>query len=141
MREFVERELLPHVDEWVEKGEYPLEVHRKFYDAGLGGAIYPAEIGGTQGVKHDFFHRLILFDELARCGGGMVFGQFSVNSMALPPIVFAGSETMKKELAPAVVRGEKFISLAVSEPQAGSDVSNLQTTATRSADGKTWTIS
>jgi len=64
----------------------------------------------------------------------MAFAQLSVNSMALPPILVAGSEEMKRRVVPDVVKGKKFISLAISEPTAGSDVSNLQTVAVREGD-------
>ena len=138
VRNFVETKLRPFVDEWVETG-YPMELHKLFYDEGLGGVIFPEEYGGSL-EKHDFFHRVILWDELARCGGGMVFAALSVNSMALPPILFAGTEELKQRVAPSVIRGEKFIALAISEPLAGSDISNLQTTAVRTEDGKGWII-
>lgn len=138
VRNFVEAKLKPNVDEWIEHG-YPMNLHKMFYDEGLGGILFPDEFGGSSS-KHDYFHRVILWDELARCGGGMCFAALSVNSMALPPVLFAGSEELKKKVAPGVIRGEKFIALAISEPLAGSDVSNLQTTAVRTADGKGWVI-
>lgn len=138
VRDFVEQKIKPFVDDWLEAGEgYPMSLHKEFYDLGLGGVLFPEEFGGSM-ESHDYFHRVILWDELARCGGGMAFAQLSVNSMALPPILFAGSEELKQRIAPAVVRGEKFICLAISEPQAGSDVSNLSTTAVRTAAG--WVI-
>lgn len=138
VRDFVEQRIKPFVDDWLDAGEgYPMSLHKEFYDLGLGGVLFPEEFGGSM-ESHDYFHRVILWDELARCGGGMAFAQLSVNSMALPPILFAGSEELKQRIAPAVVRGEKFICLAISEPQAGSDVSNLSTTAVRTATG--WVI-
>ena len=56
-------------------------------------------------------------------------GQMSINSMALPPIINYGTEAMKDEVVRAVVRGDKNICLAISEPTAGSDVARIQTTA------------
>ena len=138
VRNFVETKLKPFVDDWIENG-YPMDLHKQFYDEGLGGIIFPDEYGGSIS-KHDYFHRVILWDELARCGGGMVFAALSVNSMALPPILFAGSDELKQRIAPAVIRGEKFIALAISEPLAGSDISNLHTTAVKTPDGKSWII-
>ncbi|KAH9260641.1 hypothetical protein BASA81_001108 [Batrachochytrium salamandrivorans] len=139
VRAFVEAKIKPFVDDWLESGQgYPTSLHKEFYDLGLGGILFPQEFGGSL-ETHDYFHRVILWDELARCGGGMAFAQLSVNSMALPPILFAGSDELKQRVAPGVVRGEKFICLAISEPLAGSDVSNLSTTAVRNAEGK-WII-
>ena len=54
-----------------------------------------------------------MWDELARAGGGMIFAQLSVNSMALPPVLNAGSEEMKAKIVPDIACGKKFISLAI----------------------------
>ena len=139
VREFVETLIRPNVDEYVDKGQYDMSLHRVAHERGISTVVFPKEFGGAK-EDHDYFHRLILWDELARCGGGMAFGQLSVNTMALPLITNFGSDEMKQRVAPAVVRGEKFISLAVSEPHAGSDIMNLRTTAVESSDGKSYTI-
>ena len=77
---------------------------------------------------------MILWDEIARVGGGSIMGQMSINSMALPPIINYGTEEMKDEVVRAVVRGDKNICLAISEPTAGSDVARIQTTAVLEGD-------
>lgn len=59
--------------------------------------IYPREYGGTKPDDYDAFYELILADELARCGGG-VLGQMAINSMAIPPILLTGSEEMKQKV-------------------------------------------
>jgi len=136
----VEEEIRPRVDDWIERGEqYDLGLHKRAHELGISGVLFPGEFGGSE-EQHDFFHRVILWDELARCGGGMAFAGLSVTSMALPPILFAGSEELKRRVAPALVRGEKLISLCISEPHAGSDVMNLQATATKSADGRSYVL-
>jgi len=63
-----------------------------------------------------------------------VLGQASINSMALPPIITAGSEYLKNKVIRDVVTGKKQISLAISEPYAGSDVANIRTTAKKEGD-------
>ncbi len=73
-REFVERELVPHVDEWVAKKEYPQELHKKLFDAGISGIIYPKRLGGYAPEKKDYFLELIRVDEFSRTGGH-VLGQ------------------------------------------------------------------
>jgi len=133
IRKFVDEELRPNVDDWIGKG-YPKEIHERAYELGIQGAIFPKQYGGTPPESFDMFHEVVLWDELARCGGGMVFAQLSVNSMALPPILKAGSEEMKNRIVPDIVSGKKFISLAISEPTAGSDILNLKTTAERQGD-------
>ena len=70
VRAFVEEHIKPNVDDWVEQGSYPQELHRMAYRAGIQGALFPAEYGGTPPEDYDSFHELILWDELARAGGG-----------------------------------------------------------------------
>eukprot|EP01116_Phalansterium_solitarium_P012522 TRINITY_DN288_c1_g1_i2.p2 TRINITY_DN288_c1_g1~~TRINITY_DN288_c1_g1_i2.p2 ORF type:complete len:426 (-),score=189.53 TRINITY_DN288_c1_g1_i2:153-1430(-) len=139
VRAFVEQEVKPHVDEWLLTG-YPKELHEKAYAAGIQGLIYPKEYGGTRPDDYDAFYELILADELARVGGGHVLGQMAINSMALPPILVAGSDYLKQKVVRDVVTGKKNICLAISEPQAGSDVANLTTTAVKDPSGKFYIV-
>jgi len=141
VRSFVEKEILPHADEWDQHGYPYKELHPKAYDAGILGSIYPKELGGTppEGTeKADMFHELILWDELSRCGtipaAEGILGQASINSMALPPVINYGSQHMREMVARPVIRGEKMICLAISEPTAGSDVANIKTEAIREGD-------
>lgn len=135
VRRFVEEELKPFVDKWIESGEgYPVELHRRAYELGIQGIIYPPELGGTKPSDFDAFYELILADELARIGGGGVLGQMAINSMALPPIINFGSEELRQTVAREVIMGRKQCSLAISEPYAGSDVAGLRTTAKRQGD-------
>eukprot|EP00004_Rigifila_ramosa_P008279 TRINITY_DN19492_c0_g1_i1.p1 TRINITY_DN19492_c0_g1~~TRINITY_DN19492_c0_g1_i1.p1 ORF type:complete len:434 (+),score=112.95 TRINITY_DN19492_c0_g1_i1:48-1304(+) len=133
-RDFVEKQLKPHNEEWIAKGSYPLDLHQKAYEAGIAGIIYPKELGGTKPADFDAFYELIMVDEFARIGGGSVMGQLSINSMALPPIIHAGSDYLKNKVVRDVVTGKKNISLAISEPYAGSDVANIRATAVRQGD-------
>jgi alkylation response protein AidB-like acyl-CoA dehydrogenase len=72
--------------------------------------------------------------QLARSGTGGVLGHLMINAMALPPLLAHGSPALKALVAAPVVRGEAFISLAISEPGAGSDVAALAATAVRRGD-------
>ena len=81
------------------------------------------------------FHDLILVDELSRCGaGGVLWACFFSFGIALPPVLSVGSQYLKDKVARNVITGEKIMCLAVTEPYAGSDVANLQTTAVRDGD-------
>ena len=72
VRDFVEKELVPHIDEWEEKEEMPREIFPRMGQLGFFGLRFPEEYGGS-GV--DFFFSVIFAEELARCGVEMVFLQ------------------------------------------------------------------
>jgi len=130
LRKFIERELMPYAGEWDEAGAVPREAFAKAGAFGLLGAGYPEEYGGwRQGF--DRFHAIVTSEELARIGAGGVSAALMVHGIGLPPILARGSEAMKSRIAPAVLRGEKQISLGITEPDAGSDVANLSTRAER----------
>ena len=135
VRDFVEAHVIPFCDDWDVAG-YPRELHVKAYEAGIGGAIFPALLGGTPPAGFDAFHELILWDELARCGTGGVLGHLMINAMALPPLLAHGcaDAPLADRVARGVIAGRLFISLAISEPGAGSDVAALATRAVRSGD-------
>lgn len=96
--------------------------------------MYPKEVGGTPPEGYDAFHEFIMMDELARSNVPGVLGQHAINSMALPPVIYHGSQYLKDMVCGPVIRGEKSICLAISEPGAGSDVANIQTTAEDKGD-------
>ena len=131
VREFVNQEILPHVDDWEEAGEFPRELYKKAADVGILGTGYPEEYGGIPG---DIFFRIVVTEELMRSGsGGLAAGIGSLN-IALPPILSMGTEAQKQRFISPVLAGEKIAALAVTEPGGGSDVANLQTTAVREGD-------
>ena len=70
VRAFVDDKVIPFVDEWDEAGDVPESLRREAYAAGIYGATWPAEHGGTPPPGFDAFHDLIRVDELARCGAG-----------------------------------------------------------------------
>jgi len=134
VRAFVEKELSPFVHEWDEQGSYPPELHQKISDAGLLAVSAPKEYGGTPPEDFDAFHEFIVIDELARCGTGGVIWALTTHSIALPPILHYGSQYLKDKIARDVLSGKKIMSLAISEPTAGSDVANLSTSAVKQGD-------
>ncbi|MGK2740769.1 acyl-CoA dehydrogenase family protein [Tepidicaulis sp. LMO-SS28] len=133
LRKFVDKEMMPFADDWDEAGEFPEELYKKAADFGLLGMGYPEEYGGTtEGL--DRFHSLVTSEELARLGAGGVTASLMVHGIGLPPIIALGTEEMKKRIAPAVLSGDKHISLAITEPGAGSDVANISTRAVKEGD-------
>ncbi|KAJ7274446.1 peroxisomal acyl-CoA-dehydrogenase [Mycena haematopus] len=91
--------------------------------------------------EFDYFHELIINQEIARCGArGYGDGLLSGMVIGLPPVLNFGSDELKARVVPEIFQGKKFICLAISEAHAGSDVMGLQTTAVKSEDGKEWII-
>ncbi|EPJ9565394.1 acyl-CoA dehydrogenase family protein [Pseudomonas aeruginosa] len=132
VRRFVEREVLPYIDEWEEAEEFPRELYLKTGAAGILGIGYPEAYGGS--CEGDLFAKVAASEELMRCGsGGLVAGLGSLD-IGLPPVVKWARPEVRERVVPAVLRGEKIMALAVTEPSGGSDVANLKTRAVRDGD-------
>lgn len=130
-RRFIAEEITPYIDDWEDREEFPVELYRKAADAGFMGLGYPEELGGT---SCDIFHRIAVTEEFIRTGSlGLCAGLFSHN-IAVPPILALGNDEQKRRFAAPVFAGEKIAALGITEPNAGSDVANLQTHAVRQGD-------
>jgi acyl-CoA dehydrogenase len=135
LRRFIEREIMPYVDQWDEAGAIPRDLFLRAGAFGLLGAGYPVEYGGTgRGPDYDWHHGIVTSEELGRIGAGGITAALMIHGIGLPPVLAAGSDAMKTSLAPEVLAGRQQISLAITEPDAGSDVANLQTRAVRDGD-------
>ena len=137
VREVVDREINPHVEDWEAAGRFPAhELFPKLGAAGLLGIEYDPAYGG-QGADHSF--TVVFGEELGRVECGGVPMAIAVQSdMATPSLHRYGSEELKQRyLAPAIA-GTAVAAIAVTEPDAGSDVAGLRTRAVR--DGDEWVI-
>jgi len=133
LRRFIDSEIMPFAEEWDEAGHIPDELWPKAAQVGLLGLSYPEQYGGvSEGI--DSWHTWITNEELSRIGVGGIPASLMVHGIGLPPVLNWGSEAMKEMVAPAVIAGEKNISLGITEPGAGSDVAQLSTTAVRDGD-------
>ena len=128
---FCEREILPHGEDWEEAGEFPRELYRKAGDAGLLGLGFPEQYGGAGG---DVLHYCMVREEIARTGFAGVRVGLMAHGIGLPPVIRHGHEAMRRDVGPQVLTGNKIICLAISEPNAGSDVANIVTRAERDGD-------
>jgi acyl-CoA dehydrogenase len=131
-RRFVERDVRPHLDEWERAGELPRELHRRAAELGLLGVAFPESAGGGGG---DVLDAITVTEEVHYAGGsgGLVAGLFT-GGIALPHIVDAGDERQIDRWVRPTLAGELIGSLAVTEPDGGSDVANIRTTAKRDGD-------
>ncbi len=142
VRAFVEQEIMPTVSLWAGNDTPPMAIHRKIgakgYLAMMHGPPFPGQYlpASIQPPKDfDYFHELILFDEFARIGVVGAVGAFTNGpAIGMSAIMRFGSEEMKKRVSPDVFLGNEFIALAISEPQAGSDVAAIAATAVRQGD-------
>eukprot|EP00931_Biecheleriopsis_adriatica_P073723 TRINITY_DN47956_c0_g1_i1.p1 TRINITY_DN47956_c0_g1~~TRINITY_DN47956_c0_g1_i1.p1 ORF type:complete len:418 (-),score=86.03 TRINITY_DN47956_c0_g1_i1:33-1262(-) len=141
-RRFVDSQLMPYVDEWEEVGAFPKELHEDAYKAGVYGAFWPKQYGGTTPTAEeaDMFHYFIFYDELARPSASGLYASLVTHSIGLPPIMALGSEKQKDAVARSIITGQKKCCLAVTEPGGGSDVANVRTTAVLDDSGKFYVI-
>lgn len=137
IRSFVETEINPYCDEWEAAGIFPAhQLFPKLAALGAFGLEYEPEFGG-QGA--DTTYTLILGEELGRadCAGVPLAIAVQVG-MATPALARYGSRELKEKYLVPAMRGDQVASIAVSEPDAGSDVAGIKTRAVR--DGADWVI-
>ncbi len=132
VRKFAAAEIGPHAEAWEEACEFPRELYARAAEAGFLGLGYPEEIGGAGG---DATHTTVGGEELILAGKsiGTAVGIGS-HRIAMPPIVHFGTEEQKQRFVAPVLRGEKIAALAITEPDAGSDVAAIRTRAVRDGD-------
>ncbi|RMD45057.1 hypothetical protein DV735_g230, partial [Chaetothyriales sp. CBS 134920] len=144
VRNYVDTCLAPYAQEWEEKGEVPGEVRTKHCQLGFAVVhpiIDPADAGGVElpaGIPYkewDTWCSVICSDEFARLGwSGPIWGLTSGNSIGCPPISRFGTAEQRQRWLPKTARGEIRFCLGITEPDAGSDVANIKTTAIRKGD-------
>jgi alkylation response protein AidB-like acyl-CoA dehydrogenase len=137
IRAFVESELAPHADEWEAARDFPDWVFKRMGELGFLGLSYPEEYGGGGG---DYLCNIVLAEEMTRCNSGGVAMAIAVQTdMAVPPVYKFGTEEQKRKYLVPAISGEKIFCLGITEPDAGSDVAGIETTA-KKVDGG-WVIS
>jgi citronellyl-CoA dehydrogenase len=144
VRNFVEREINPHVDAWEEAERFPAhELFRKMGELGLLGITKPEEYGG---MGLDYSYSVAFAEELgrSRCRG-VVTGVGVQTDMCTPALARYGSDALRREFLVPTIAGEYVGCLGVSEVGAGSDVASIVTSARKDGDdyvingGKMWT--
>ncbi len=130
--EFARREVVPHLEEWERAGEVPRSLHRRAAAAGILAVAYPEEVGGSGG---DAGHAMVVTEELIQAGAssGLCAALFT-HGIAIPHILAAGDARQIDRWVRPTLAGEMIGSLAVTEPDSGSDVAALQTRAVRYGD-------
>ena len=135
VRSFVEREVIPAAQELDEKGEFPRELFQRCAVNGYFALRYPESVGG---MDADFFTYCMMIEELAR--GSLSLGAVvAMQTLMGTDLVFRfGSDDHQKRLVEPALRGEKIGTIAMTEPDFGSDLGGIVTRATPTEDG--WII-
>jgi citronellyl-CoA dehydrogenase len=137
IREFIDKEINPHVDEWEKAGLFPAhEVFKKMGRLGLLGVAKPEAYGG---MALDYSYSAAVAEELGTCHSGSVPMAIGVQTdMATPALARFGSDELRAEFLAPAIAGEAVAAIAVSEVSGGSDVASLRTTAKK--DGADYII-
>jgi butyryl-CoA dehydrogenase len=135
IRSFVDRELMPHVEEWERRKAFAREAVGKYAEYGLYGVLIPAELGGLGGTNVEY---LIASIEIARASVSLssIFG--APAGIILDSLLNYGTEQQQQKYLSGILGGEMVGAFAITEPGAGSDAASMSTTATR--DGDEWVL-
>ena len=132
VREFAEREILPHVEQYEREEKYPLELIQKLVPMGLMGPMIPETYGGS---FSDVVSYGIICEELARVDWVVASVVSVANSLLASSILKHGTEAQMARWLPGIAAGEILCSACLTEPGGGSDLGNLRTTATKVEGG------
>lgn len=132
IRRFVDEDVRPNGDAWEAAGEVPREVYRRMGELGFLGIRHPEKYGGA---GMNALGSVVLAEELGRATySGFAVGALVHTDMASPHLARFGTEAQLDKYMPGIVSGEILTAIAVTEPDAGSDVAGIRTTAKRSAN-------
>ena len=128
VREFAEAEIRPHVMEWDETQQFPMELLPKLADLGLMGIQFDEEYGGAGMSAVDY---CICIEELARVCPAIALSVAAHNGLCSAHIAMFGNDDQKRTYLPRLIRGEALGAWGLTEAGAGSDAAGMRTTATR----------
>ena len=136
LRDFLKKEVVPHIEKWEETGHIERFIWKKFGDMGYFGLAYPEAYGG---LDLDLFYTVILLEELQRINsGGFAAAIWAHAYLAMTHINKEGDDRIKQDYLTPSISGDKIGCLCITEPFGGSDVAGMRTTAVK--DGNTYII-
>lgn len=130
LRQFLEKEAVPYIDEWEENKEIPRSFWKKL---GENGFLCPQVEEKYGGLETDFGFAVVASEEFDRVNVGLV-GIGLHNDITMPYIESYGTEEQKERWLPGAVTGDLISAIAMTEPNTGSDLANIQTTAILDGD-------
>jgi alkylation response protein AidB-like acyl-CoA dehydrogenase len=135
IRQFCEAEIKPHVMEWDESQEFPLDVFRRLGKLGVLGAVFPEELGGA---GYSYVDYSIVMEEIARVDPSIALSVAAHVSLCSNHIYLAGNDEQKKRYLPKLTSGEWIGCWSLTESEAGSDAGGTRTKAV--LDGESWIL-
>jgi len=134
-RDFANQYIRPHVMEWDESQEFPLQIFKQLGELGLMGVLVPEEYGGA-GLSYYEYNAVI--QEISKVCGSIGLSVAAHNSLCTGHIMLFGNEEQKKKYLPKLATAEFLGAWGLTEPNTGSDAGNMKTTAVR--DGDSWIL-
>ncbi|MBU2994942.1 acyl-CoA dehydrogenase family protein [Cellulophaga baltica] len=132
LREFLNKEVVPHIEKWESSGTIDRFIWKKFGEMGYFGLATPEENGG---LALDLFYTIILLEELQKINsGGFAAAIWAHVYLAMTHLNKEGSDAIKKDYLEPSVLGDKIGCLCISEPFGGSDVAGMRTAAVKKGD-------
>ena len=134
-RDFAQQHILPHVMEWDESQQFPLQVFKDMGKLGLMGVLVPEEYGGA-GLS--YFEYVTVIQEIAKVCGSIGLSLAAHNSLCTGHIMAFSNEAQKKRWLPKLATAEWLGAWGLTEPNTGSDAGNMKCVAVK--DGNEWVI-
>jgi alkylation response protein AidB-like acyl-CoA dehydrogenase len=134
-RDFARQHIKPHVMDWDETQEFPLQVFKQLGQLGMMGVLVPEEYGGA-GLS--YFEYKTIIEEIAKVDGSIGLSVAAHNSLCTGHILLFANETQKKHYLPKLATAEWLGAWGLTEPNTGSDAGNMKCTAVR--EGDNWVI-
>ena len=131
-QDFLQKEVVPHIDKWEKNKTIERFIWKKFGEMGYFGLNSPEEYGG---LELDIFYTVIFLEELQKINsGGFAAAMWAHSYLAMVHVVREGDDRIKKKYLTPSINGEKIGCLCITEPFGGSDVAGMRTTAVKKGD-------
>jgi len=132
LKDFLQKEVVPHIEKWEKTGTVERFIWKKFGDMGFFGLAYPEEYGG---MNLDLFYTVIFLEELQKINsGGFAANMWAHAYLAMTHVNKEGSHEIKEKYLTPSISGDKIGCLCITEPFGGSDVAGMRTTAVKKGD-------
>ncbi|WP_204346849.1 acyl-CoA dehydrogenase family protein [Psychroserpens algicola] len=132
LKDFLQKEVVPHIEKWEETGHIERFIWKKFGDMGFFGLAYPEAYGG---MNLDLFYTVILLEELQKINSaGFSAAIWAHAYLAMTHVNKEGNHDIKEKYLTPSISGDKIGCLCITEPFGGSDVAGMRTTAVKQGD-------